>query len=99
MSWRPGPFAVATDGLLFPLIGENAWCFPPEALIQRLLAKLAREQATITLVAPLWPSKPWWPELQALRIDRPILLEPRENLLQTTGLSTFSDFPHYRLAI
>ena len=73
VSWRPDPFSVANDGLTFPLTGENAWCFPPEALIQRLLAKLIREQATVTLVAPLWPSKPWWPELQALRIDRPII--------------------------
>ena len=77
--------SVANDGLLFPLIGENAWCFPPEALIQRLLAKLVREQATITLMAPLRPSKPWWPELQALRIDRPIVLSPGAAVPQNRG--------------
>ena len=99
VSWKPDPNCIAADGLRFSIGKENSWCFPPEALISKLLAKVVREQATITLVAPLWPSKPWWPELQALRIDRPILLEPREDLLQTTGLNTFSDFQHYRLAI
>ena len=37
-SWRPDPHSVASDGLLLPSTGENAWCYPPEALIQRLLA-------------------------------------------------------------
>ena len=99
VSWKPDPNCIAADGLRFSIGKENSWCFPPEALISKLLAKVVREQATITLVAPLWPSKPWWPELQALRIDRPILLEPREDLLQTTGLNTFSGFRHLRLAI
>ena len=99
VSWRPDPFSVANDGLLFPLTGENAWCFPPEALIQRLLAKLVREQATITLVAPLWPSKPWWPELQALRIDRPIVLPSGQQSLRTVGLNKASGFQHLNLAM
>ena len=99
VSWRPDPFSVANDGLTFPLTGENAWCFPPEALIQRLLAKLIREQATVTLVAPLWPSKPWWPELQALRIDRPIILPPGSQSLKTVGLNSFSGFQHLNLAL
>ena len=99
VSWRPDPFSVANDGLLFPLTGENAWCFPPEALIHRLLAKLVREQATITLVAPLWPSKPWWPELQALRIDRPIVLPSGQQCLRTVGLNKASGFQNLNLAM
>ena len=88
-----------SDGLLLPLTGENAWCYPPEALIQRLLAKLVREQATITLVAPLWPTKPWWPELQALRIARPIILPPGSEALRAVGRNQFSAFQHLKLAI
>ena len=99
VSWRPDPHSTASDGLRFPLTGENAWCFPSEALIQRLLAKLIREQATVTLVAPLWPSKPWWPELQALRIDRPIILPPGSQSLKTVGLNKYSGFQHLNLAL
>ena len=84
---------------MFPLTGENAWCYQPEALIQRLLAKLVREQATITLVAPLWPAKLWWPELQALRIARPIILPPGSEALRAVGRNQFSAFQHLKLAI
>ena len=98
-SWRPDPHSVMSDGLLLPLTGENAWCYPPEALIQRLLAKLVREQATITLVAPLWPTKPWWPELQALRIARPIILPPGSEALRAVGRNQFSAFQHLKLAM
>ena len=59
VSWKPDPKSVAIDGLRFSFIEENAWCFPPEVLISNLLAQIVREQATITLVAPVWPSKPW----------------------------------------
>ena len=59
VSWRPDPEAVAVDAFQFPLSGENPWCFSPEALIPRLLGLLTRQRATITLVAPQWPGKPW----------------------------------------
>ena len=97
--WRPNPHSVASDGLLFPLTGENTWCYPPEDLIQRLLEKLVREQVMITLVAPLWPTKPWWPELQALRIARPIILPPGSEALRAVGRNQFSAFQHLKLAI
>ena len=52
VSWKPDPKCIAIDGLRFPLTDENARCSPPEALISSLLAKIAREQATITLEVP-----------------------------------------------
>ena len=55
VSWRPDPEATAVDAFQFPLIGENPWCFPPEALIPRLLGQITRQRATVTLVAPQWP--------------------------------------------
>ena len=99
VSWKPDPNCIAADGLRFSIGKENSWCFPPEALISKLLAKVVREQATITLVAPLSPSKPWWPELQALRIDRPMLLPSGQEALRAVGLNQFSAFQHLKLAI
>ena len=96
---RPDPQAAFVDGLTVPLQGENAWCFPPEGIISSLLAKVIREQATITLVAPLWPSKAWWPTLTALRVSRPIALDPGPETVQAVGLNTSSGFRHLRLAI
>ena len=81
VSWKPDPNCIAADGLRFPISKENSQCFPPEALIRKLLAKFVKEQGTVTVVAPLCLSMPEWPDLQALRIDRPTLLEPRKDLL------------------
>ena len=98
-AWRPDPQAAFVDGLTVPLQRENPWCFPPEGIISSLLAKVIREQATITLVAPLWPSKPWWPTLTALKVGRPIILDRAPDTVRAVGLNTVSVFCHLRLAI
>ena len=40
VSWRPDPSAVAVDAFLFPLKGENPYCFPPVTCIPRLLREV-----------------------------------------------------------
>ena len=97
VSWKPDPNGIAADDLRFSIGKENSWCFPPEALISKLLAKVVREQATVTLVAPLWPSKPWWPELQALWIDPP--RASGRSASDDRPQHLLSDFQHCRLAI
>ena len=99
VSWRPDPEATAVDAFQFPLIGENPWCFPPEALIPRLLGQLTRQRATVTLVAPQWPGKPWWPDLIRMMVDKPIKLPNHHSTLQAIGTNEFSGFPHWNLAI
>ena len=98
-SRRPDPEATAVDAFLFTLIGENPWCFPPEALIPRLLGQLTRQRATVTRVAPQWPGKPWWPDLIRLMVDTPIKLPNHHSTLQAIGTNKFSGFPHWNLAI
>ena len=99
VSWRPDPLAAAVDAFQFPLSGENPWCFPPEALIPRLLGLLTRQRATVTLVAPQWQGKPWWPDLTRMMIDKPIKLPNHHSTLQAIGTNEFSGFPHWNLAI
>jgi len=94
VSWRPDPEAEAVDAFQFPLSGENPWCFPPEALIPRLLGLLTRQQATVTLVAPQWPGKPWWPDLIRMMIDKPTKLPNHHSTLQAIGTNEFSGSPH-----
>ena len=65
----------------------------------RLLGLLTRQQATITLVAPQWPGKPWWPGLICMMIDKPIKLPNHHSTLQAIGTNEFSGFPHWNLAI
>lgn len=41
---------------------ENLWLCPPPALIPRVLNKMEQDKCSqVTLVAPMWPSQPWWP--------------------------------------
>ena len=96
VSWRPDPEAEAVDAFQFPLSGENPWCFPPEALIPRLLGLLTRQRAT---VAPQWPGKPWWPDLIRMMVDKPIKLPNHHSTLQAIRTNEFSGFPHRNQAI
>lgn len=45
-----------------------AWANPPLSLVQRVLEKAAADECTLLLVAPRWPSRPWWPVLES-RLD------------------------------
>jgi len=62
------------DALIQPWSWANLWANPPWILIPRILAKVIREKATITLVAPLWESAPWFPLLLDLLVAPPIQL-------------------------
>ena len=61
--------------------GENSWVNPPFSQIHRVLRHLQHSGPGVecTLLAPLWPSQPWWPLLLALTVDWPVLLpqDPR----------------------
>jgi ribonuclease HI len=82
-SWIPDPFATATDALRQNWRKQNLWANPPWILIPRILSKVIREKATITLLAPLWESAPWFPLLMDLIIEPPILLKSPKILFPT----------------
>ena len=73
VSWRPDPSAIAVDAFMFPMKGENPYCFPPVSCIPRLLREVLRQQSTITLVAPDWQAA-WRPDLNRMLIDPPLRL-------------------------
>ena len=63
----PDPEAAGTDALLQRWwTEERCYCFPPFALIGRVLQKLELEGGTMLIVVPDWPSQPWWPLLLEL---------------------------------
>ena len=63
------------------LEGERGYLFPPFSLIQRCLSNVRREQATVTLICPYWPSQSLLPILLELAVGIPILILHRKNLL------------------
>ncbi len=81
VSPAPDLHAWRLDALTFLWSRLDGYAFPPFALIPRILAKVKDDQALLTLVAPLWPSRSWFPRLLLLLVDQPILLPLRGDLL------------------
>ena len=62
-SWRPDPYAVATDAFLQDGSQIKGYANPPWSLIGRVLSKVQMDKACIALVAPVWKTQPWYPLL------------------------------------
>ena len=96
VSWRPDPSAVAVDAFLFPLKGENPYCFPPVSCIPRLLREVLRQQVTITLVAPDWQAA-WRPDLNRLLLEPPLRL-PSDSIRGTGATLPHSNLTCFRIS-
>ena len=76
------PQAAGTDAFLQSWDGLQAYAFPPFAIIPRVLAKLRESRGTeLTLVAPYWAQRPWFPDLLQLSLAPPVILPDRLDLL------------------
>lgn len=73
-SLRPDPASAGTDAFLQPWRGERSWINPPWFLIPRILFRLREQEAEATLVAPIWPSQPWYPQLLSMLVADPVCL-------------------------
>ena len=60
----------------------SAYVFPPFALIREVIRQLQLSRnAYLTLIAPWWPQREWFPDLQELAIEPPVALPLRRDLL------------------
>ena len=72
-SWRTDPQAFHTDAMSLCWSQLLAYAFPPIALLHRVLLKAREDQIPyMLLIAPLWPSHPWYPLLLRLLIEDPV---------------------------
>ena len=75
--------AAGTDAMLQSWDSLQAYVFPPFAMISQVLAKVRASQGLeLTLIAPFWPQRPWFPELLELLILPPLPLPSRWDLRQ-----------------
>ena len=84
-SWTADPQAAGWDALQQDWTALNGFANPPFALISRVLAKAAQEKATITLVAPFWQSRPWFPTLMEMICDWPLTIDGEATWVQADG--------------
>ena len=57
--WVPGTEGI--DAFKQEWRNENNWLVPPPKLVNECLSKIENEQASCTLIAPMWQSAPFWP--------------------------------------
>ena len=63
--------------------GWQAYAFPPWSLIPAVLKKLwSSSGVLLTIIAPYWPQRPWFPELLDLVVDGPVPLPLSCDLLR-----------------
>lgn len=60
-SWWPQPEVLGVDALTLSWKGLDAYAFHSFGLIPRSLINIRREQASLVLVTPYWPSVAWFP--------------------------------------
>ena len=81
------PMAAGTDAMLQSWDSLQAYAFPPFAMIGQVLAKVrASRSLELTLIAPFWPQRPWFPELLILP---PLPLPSRWDLLRQPHIRRF----------
>ena len=80
-SWQPQPDSFTVNAFSLNWAEYGCYVFPPFTLILSCLNKVRRELADIVLVAPVWPSQPWYPLLLEMVTDAPRVLKPTGDLL------------------
>ncbi|KAJ8949104.1 hypothetical protein NQ317_004198 [Molorchus minor] len=89
VSWGPDPDSWAVDALTLNWRDFKFYAFPPFILLDRVLEKIRDEKTTGIVVAPYWPSAPWFPLYHNLLTTDPIIISPRADML----LSPFRQHP------
>lgn len=79
----PDPEAWAIDAFTISWEKENFYAFPPFALIMRTLRKIINDKAVGIMVAPLWPTQPWYPLFTSLLLEPPVIFLPNDELLKS----------------
>ena len=71
-----------SDGCLPPgLDPSQGLCQPPWNLVVRVLSKVEERAADLILVAPIWPSQPWYPKLLGLLVANSMIINPQEEVM------------------
>ena len=82
--------AMGTDELLRNWSGWQAYTFPPWSLIPAGLKKLRSSSGVLlTIVAPYWLQRPWFPDLLDLVVDGPVALPQSRDLLRQPHFHRF----------
>jgi hypothetical protein len=75
VAWQPDPDATAIDAFSLNWSScSHPFFFPPFSLLGRTVQKLATDHAEGIVVAPVWPTQPWYSTLMRMATHTPRLL-------------------------
>ena len=84
------PLSAGTDSLLQKWDNIQGYAFPPFPLIRKVLNKIRQStRLDLTLIAPFWPQKEWFPDLLELLVEPPLRLPERRDLLRQPHFHRF----------
>ncbi|XP_050512905.1 uncharacterized protein LOC126888594 [Diabrotica virgifera virgifera] len=90
VSWLRDPEACSVDAFTICSQGLEFYAFPPFSLVLKVLQKIVCDQAEGIVVAPFWPSQPWYPLFLSLLNSSPAIQRPfpggREVVLEALRL-------------
>ena len=89
-SWRPDPYAEATDAFLQDWSSIRGFANPPWNMIPRVIMKTQSQKADVILVTPIWKSQPWYAILPSMMVDWPRLLPTQHSAPLNPPLAVWS---------
>ena len=81
VSWKTDPFSMGRDAFQISWSQGFSQVFPPFSLINKVLAKVQREKATLILLTPVCQTQGWFPKLSKMSIQNVIVLPCYPGLL------------------
>jgi hypothetical protein len=70
-SYQPDPLAHTIDAFNLPWNGFLGYAFPRFCLLGRVMQKIIQDEATVIVIAPYWPTKPWFTMFQRMLLSPP----------------------------
>jgi len=89
----PDDCAWREDAFSFPWTDLWAYAYPPTALVRQSLESIEHNPCEVILIAPAWPSQPWFNRLVDLCVDHPRQLPATRTLLRQPGTNQFHQDP------
>ena len=80
-SWMPDPEATYIDSFSIDWNDVFGYAFPPFALIPAVLQKIQMEGATVLMVVPKWPTKPWFSQFMRMIVSQTVLIPVTHGVL------------------
>ncbi|VDI82133.1 Hypothetical predicted protein [Mytilus galloprovincialis] len=80
-SYFPDSYAEAVDAFSVQWNNINCYCFPPFSLIGKIMQKVDKDKADMTLVAPLWNTQNWFPLILHRIVADSFMINSQKNLL------------------